>query len=150
MRTVIGKHVLTSTAIEIVLCDKYMNPLTEASLLVTTDSDGMFSVELEANAEDTCYVAMTSLFKKQFWVYAGEGEQEVDLTKEVYIRRTLPSLLSAKDGPLSENAVLALGKSYKGCPMVSQEEKRFVCRYSAFFRDDAEVCRMDKLISKEY
>lgn len=148
-RKVYGSCLLSEGgSLELALCNKYENAIEDESLFVDVDVDGTFAVTLEVNEDDTCWAARNCEPPRIFWVYDGEGIQEVNLMEKVYRKNTLPALFATDEATLLSNVVSILDRSGKEQAITSEEEQRFMCRFLCREDEDEQMKEVDELIIK--
>ncbi len=137
------------TAFKLYFCNKYAVPFHNTTRELVLGASGEVIVDLEVNAEDTCWKVDLLTHDNIFWVHEAEGVQNVDMTMRQYPQRSLLTLSGDKDS--LPNVVNAIDMSM--CyGVLTQEEQRLMCRYDKYYEDgqDMLICDIDAKVGVTY
>ncbi|NKQ40038.1 MAG: hypothetical protein HF962_00490 [Sulfurovum sp.] len=132
--------------------NRYGYDRVEASIPVIVGAKGVISCTLEIpDNEDRYRIDIADRVYGSFVVWEGEGVQQIGLGSGSQ-RRSIPALHYTDTPTAAINLDATLGKSYHGCPVVSLEEQRSLCRYEEALlgESDPEICEIDAKMQERY
>ena len=132
-----------NTALSFTLSDRYMHLLSEVTIETVVNTKGAYSVELEVNKDDECWVMRIGTKKIPLFIYEGEGN--LNLVDALAYAKYPNFELSIKSTSIVNFSKL-IDRYLKGVVITSLEEKRILCDYfnSLDKSMDSRICALDK------